>query len=128
MNHEFLSAICNPITISICIVLALFLSVVILPLTGKNKSRKERIHRLTKSSLIFVGILVLCACLAEFILLFFIYMPFILFGFGLLSLIISLFQTKARTKGRILVTILIMLFAALAYFALRMAGALLPQV
>ena len=108
-------------TYLISILLGLFLSVVILPLTGKNKSRKTKLCMLPVLILLFIGIVLLGAYigyLTEHTDEILAYSTLVLFGFGLLSLIVSLFRKKKRTKGLILVTVFIMLLSLLAICSL----------
>ena len=99
--------------------LGLFLSIVILPLAGKNGNRKLKPFILR--ALIFIVFLVICTGICYlteygfFVVLFCILAPLV---FGLISLSASLFWKKRRTVGSILVSIIIILLACLALFSL----------
>ena len=104
------------------IILGLFLSIVILPFTGKNGNRKLKPFMLRV--LIFIVFLAICVGICYltdyifFVVLFCILAPLV---FGLLSLAVSLFWKKRRTVGSILVSIIIILLACLALFSLLIA-------
>ena len=120
MNEEVLTTLYSH-TFLTSSVLAIFLSVMIFPLTGKRKNRKDRKFMIPILALLFIGILVLYACIGysdKYTLWLFLYNVFSMFGFGIIALTVSLIWKEKRTKGSILVSIFIILIAVLAYFSL----------
>ena len=102
----------------LCVVLALFLSIVIFPLTGKKP--KDLKLMLPTLILLFIGVLALYTAigfLGDYTLPLLLYSILALFVFGIFALTVSFVSKRKRTVWSILISFTIILLVCLSYYA-----------